>query len=333
MTGQVARLPEVSRADQAAMLSAPRTREALADLLPRLAARDVLEVGGAGTQTELSGKLRVAAWNVERCMFPEKSADLLAKHGVDIVLLSEVDNGMARTKQRNTTADMANALNMQYAYGLEFYEMGLGGPTELAFCSDDTNLLGWHGNAIMSSVPFDAVKLIHLDDGGFWFLTEPGMSGNSDQPRLGGRMAIAALIPTHSGQICFVSTHLESNAQGPYRLAQYRALLDAIDEFAPGCPVLIGGDLNTGNHMPPDYDWQSEDLFEMARQSGYDWDMTPPGVTTRPSLITPHPTRQMKLDWFCSRDLNGSALPLVPALDLDGSPLSDHECILCDIQL
>lgn len=313
------------------MRDAPRTKDALSDLLPRLGARDVLEVGGTGAQSSLNGKCRVAAWNVERGMFPEQSADLLARHGVDVVLLSEVDNGMARTQQRHTTAEMAAQLGMQYVYGLEFFELGLGGPTELAFCKDQTNALGWHGNAILSSVPFDAVKIIHLDDGGHWFLTGPGFAGDPEQPRLGGRMAIAAVVPAQNGPMCFVSTHLESNATGPYRLAQYRTLLDAIDAFAPGCPVLIGGDLNTGNHMPPDFDWHSEDLFEMAKQRGYSWDMSPTGMTTRPSLITPHPTRQMKLDWFCSRDLEGVALPLVPALDPDGSPLADHECILCDV--
>ncbi len=331
MTQIVARLPEVPARDKAAMLAAPRTRDALADLLPRLAARDVLEVGGDGGAEPLPAAFNVAAWNVERCLFPRESADLLRSHDVQVALLSEVDCGMARTAQRHTTAEMAQALGFHYAYGLEFFELGLGGPTEIPRCNDAHNVQGWHGNAILSAAPFERLALMHLDDGSHWFLTDPGSAGDPEQPRLGGRMAVAAQIATQDGPICVVSTHLESNAQAPYRAAQFTTLMEALEAFAPNMPILIGGDLNTGNHMPPDYDWRSEDLFANARARGYNWDLTSDGVTTRPSLITPHPTRQMKLDWFATRSMDGAALPTVPALMPDGTPLSDHECMLCRI--
>ena len=99
--------------------------------------------------------------------------------------------------------------------------------------------------------------------------------------------------------------------------------------IAIGLPVLIGGDLNTGNHCPPDFDWRSETLFASAGARGYDWSFTPDGMTTRPSLITPHPTRTMKLDWFAARGLTCTGSALIPALDANGRPLSDHEAIWC----
>ncbi len=74
-------------------------------------------------------------------------------------------------------------------------------------------------------------------------------------------MAIAAVVPGAEGPICVVSTHLESNADAAHRHVQFNLLVDKIDAFAPDMPVLIGGDLNTGNHLPPDFDHQRETLF------------------------------------------------------------------------
>ncbi len=333
MTQTLSALPPVTDAERARIFAAPRTALAHQELMQSVPAMTALEIGGHAPEAVLSNQFSVAAWNVERCLFPQASADLLAPHSPSVVLLSEVDSGMARTGQKNTTAEMAAHLGMAYAYGVEFYEMDLGGPTERAFCQDNFNTLGWHGNAILSSVPLDRVELIRLDKKGHWFSTGADGAGDPQQPRLGGRMAIAAILKAASGPICVVSTHLESNADAPYRHAQFEALLEAVAAFAPDLPTLIGGDLNTGNHMPPDFDWRSETLFDLARDHGYDWGLTPPGPTTRPSLITPHPSRKMTLDWFCARGFSGGTGQLLPALDADDRPLSDHECMLCEVSL
>ncbi len=332
MTQIVERLPDVTQNQRAQILKSARTTDAHAALIEILPAMTSVEVGGTGSAEALAEEFVVAAWNVERCLFPEASAEMLAAHGVDVVLLSEVDSGMARTGQRNTTADMASVLSMQYAFGVEFYEMDLGGATERHFCKDDFNTSGWHGNGILSSVPFERVGLIRLDEKGHWFVTDGG-AGNPEQPRVGGRMAIAAIIPAEFGPVCVVTTHLESNAQSQHRHKEFERLLAAIDAFAPDMPVIIGGDLNTGNHMPPDFDWRDESLFELAEAQGYSWSLSPDGTTTRPSLITPHPDRVMKLDWFCHRRLTGEKGKVVPALDRAGQPLSDHECILARVSV
>ena len=146
---------------------------------------------------------------------------------------------------------------------------------------------------------------------------------------VGGRLAIAAIVPTQTGPICVVSTHLESNADAAHRCAQMDHLLREIDDFAPGLPVLIGGDLNTGNALPPRYDWRDETLFGLAEWAGYDWGFTADGMSTRASLITRHPQRQMKLDWIAGRDLACTDKGCAPALGPDGTPLSDHDCVWC----
>lgn len=92
-------------------------------------------------------------------------------------------------------------------------------------------------------------------------------------------------------------------------------------------PILIGGDLNTGNHIPPDFDWRAETLFAEAEARGYDWSLTAEGMTTRPSLITPHPSRQMKLDWICGRGLSSGACGVLSSVGAEGTPLSDHDAV------
>ena len=331
-TNLVPTLTRITDDQKQQIKASERTAIAHDQLLASLPAMTELEVGGEGSLDRLPSGFTVAAWNVERCLFPERSAAHLAPHATTVVLLSEMDKGMARTAQANTTADMAKALGMHYAYGVEFFEMDLGGPTERAFCSDAFNADGWHGNGILSAVPFEKLALFRLDAKGHWFSLDINPDADPEQPRVGGRMAIAAILPTEQGLICVVSTHLESNAQAVHRHRQFADLLDRIEAFAPGLPVLIGGDLNTGNHIPPDYDWRLETLFALARERGYHWDLTADGITTRHSLITPHDTRKMKLDWFCARGFGGEALPLLPSIDAQG-PLSDHECILCKVML
>ncbi|MEJ2020828.1 MAG: endonuclease/exonuclease/phosphatase family protein [Maritimibacter sp.] len=326
MISVVDELPPVTAEDRARLLAAPRTSDAHRALMAATPAMNAVQTGGAATAERLPTQLSVVAWNVERCLFPAESAAHLAPLSPDVVLLSEMDHGMARTGQRHTTAEMAQALGMVYAYGVEFHELDLGGATERRFCQDDFNALGWHGNAILSVVPFERVTLIRLDDHGHWFVPEASAT-DPGQPRLGGRMALAAVLPTADGPICVVSTHLESNATADHREAQFQLLLDAVEDFAPDMPVIIGGDLNTGNHLPPDFDWRREGLFDLARARGYSWEATPEGTTTRPSLITPHPDRVMKLDWFCTCRVSCLDNQLLPSLSADGVPLSDHDAV------
>lgn len=331
ITACLPELPDVAQGARGRILAAPRTAEAHRALMATTPAMNAVQLGGMASKDILPSFFSVAAWNVERCLFPERTAEHLKQVLPDIVLLSEVDHGMSRTAQRHTTEDVARALDMNYAFGVEFFELDLGGQTERRFCRDDFNQHGWHGNAILSAVPFDKVAMLRLDDHGHWFSEASG--ADPGQPRLGGRMALLAVLPTESGPLCVVSTHLESNAGSEHRCGQFEILMDAIDAFAPEMPVLIGGDLNTGNHLPPDFDWQKEALFDRAQQRGYSWGFTADGPTTRPSLITPHPERVMKLDWFAGRGLHNLDKGKLSSVAKDGTPLSDHDCVWCVVYM
>lgn len=312
-------LPRVTPDQHAAIHAAPRTPEAHADLMAQIPAMGLIETGGTPAQEVLPDEITIVAWNLERGYFPGAAADVV--QGADVVLLSEMDKGMARTGQRHPTAEMAARLGMAYAYGVEFHELDLGGPTERLFCTHDHNAEGWHGNAVLSSVPAQRSALIRVNTSGHWFCSDEALS---DQPRVGDRMAIAQLLPTRAGPICVVSTHLESHGQPAHRDAEMQRLLDAVDAFAPDLPVIIGGDLNSFNGLRGGGTYAEEPLFHTAHARGYRCDVVPEGWTTGPSLITTQPDRQFRLDWLFCRGLTPLGGAILPRHDPFGRPLSDH---------
>ena len=302
----------------------PRDGVAHDACLSTIPAMTMVEAAGTAGDAPLDFPLTVAAWNLERCLFPPESAAKLAATGAAVVLLSEMDDGMARTGQRHPTAEIAATLGMAYLYGVEFIELGLGSETERDFCLDNHNARGLHGNAALSRNGFAQPFMLRLPGMRRWF-TEA-----DDQPRLGERMAIGGLVETTSGPIAMVSTHLESNADAPLRHAQISAILDYLEAAFPGIPALIGGDLNSGNHIGGD--WRDESLFDAARARGYQIHGGPEDqVTTRPSLITRWPGRAMKLDWFVTRGLTIRHSAILPSTEDSGRPLSDHDLITLEI--
>ncbi|ASY65089.1 hypothetical protein SJ05684_c36760 [Sinorhizobium sojae CCBAU 05684] len=290
-----------------------------------VAAMNRIEVGGiAASDGPLAFPFTVAAWNLERCLFPQESAGHLRAAGASLVMLSEMDNGMARTGQRHTTADVATMLGMQYAYGIEFLELGLGSDTERDFCKDDANEKGFHGNALLTSVPLRRPFLERLWGERLWFT-------DTDQPRLGERIAVGAVIETEAGPFVAVSTHLESATTAAYRERQVKELVERLDAAFPALPMLIGGDLNTGNHIGGDF--EAEGLFAMSAARGFTRHGGPiDQMTTRPSLITRWPKRAMKLDWFLARGMRIGESRIIPSLDASGRPLSDHDLITCVVE-
>jgi endonuclease/exonuclease/phosphatase family metal-dependent hydrolase len=316
---------EIPSEEQRQSLLTLEKTQAISDAtIASLACLNAVRLGGASPSARLALPLTVAAWNMERCLFPQASAEKLKVTGASLVLLSELDDGMARTAQGDPTAIIAGDLGMQFAYGLEFLELSLGSEIELSFCTDAENARGFHGNAIMAATPLRDVFVFRLPGAALWF------SDAMEQPRVGERCAVGATIDTEAGSFVAVSVHLESVGDGPYRERQMAALIDAVEAHAPGLPVLIGGDLNTGNHSGGDF--ETDTLFAMAGRRGFTRHGGPlDQQSTRPSLITRFPDRAMKLDWFLSRGLEISGDRLVSSLDEEGKPLSDHNLLVCNV--
>ena len=60
-----------------------------------------------GVPSEPTGWVRVAAWNVQRGRHPGEVATRLASCEADVMLLSKVDSGMARTQNVDVTDAIA----------------------------------------------------------------------------------------------------------------------------------------------------------------------------------------------------------------------------------
>ncbi len=310
---------------RAALAALPRTREAHDAAMSALAAFGQVETGGTVAADVPDGPLRVASWNLERCLYPDAAARLLARHGASLALLTEMDWGMHRTGQHHTTRRLAATMHHAYAYGLEFLELEVM-PSPIEHPNNlPGNLLGFHGNGFSSAVPFRDPATFRLDAAADWFVAPRG-----GQRRVGGRAAVAATF--HHGGRDFVAcaVHLESDADPAGRARQMATLLDALDDYAAGLPVLLGGDLNTrlsAGHRA------GEPLFDLARRRGYDWDSPNRAAPTTRRSTWSAGRGDEQLDWFAARDLRVSDPAVVPAISEDGTPLSDHELILVTLHL
>jgi endonuclease/exonuclease/phosphatase family metal-dependent hydrolase len=253
--------------------------------------------------------IRVAAWNIERGLEFEaikaalsndqrffrrlSHADRGSKFNLkeileqaamlsraDVVVLNEADWGLARTDYRNVARELAGAMQMNYAFGVEFVEvdpLNLGTETfegesdtektELVqhLAVDKSRTLGLHGTAILSRFPLRNVRLVrYVHQGHDWYQDEKkGVSALEKskrkgagivfgekiarEVRRGGRMMLLADIEERSipggGVMTVVATHLEAKAKPAERLKQLEELLAQIRPLAN--PVVIAGDMNT----------------------------------------------------------------------------------------
>ena len=306
-----------------------------------------IETGGATpSRKRVEGAARVAFWNVERLRHLDAIADSLRVAAPDVMLLSEIDRGMARSGNSDRVVEIAAELGVGYAYAVEFVELDLGDVHEKATHGGAVNLDGLHGAAILSDVALGKPFLIRIDRRGNWF----GL--DRCEPRVGGRIAIGAMVDVTGVQVAMVNVHLESHEDPMARAGDMARLLAQVDLVAGGGPVILGGDFNTstGSHAErresPEV-WQAkiaadpmrllrpmshEPLFAVAANFGYDrqaCNVADMATTRYPAGSTRLPA---KIDWFFTRGLLASEPAIIPALRPDGSPSSDHDGLLVTVR-
>jgi 8-oxo-dGTP pyrophosphatase MutT (NUDIX family)/endonuclease/exonuclease/phosphatase family metal-dependent hydrolase len=306
----------------------------------------VVEVGGPPT-SPTTGPLRVLAANLERGNHLDDWVGLFTAAEADVILVSEADGGMARSGNRYVARELAERLGMQFAFAVEFVELGLGSEKERAALPPDArNEFGVHGGAILSRVGLDRPAAVRFELDGSWY------GDDSPEPRVGGRIAVVATV----GDLVVVAPHLESHGGPRGRARQVADLLDLVDGYADGRPVVVGGDLNThtldlrgedardgqeataeGADQYPDERFSQpfayEPLFAEASARGYDWADANADEPTHRTQYRGGPVRgRLNLDWFLTRGVTATNPAVIPVVAADGTVLSDHDVIAVSVE-
>ncbi len=190
----------------------------------------------------------VCAYNVERGLrLDDQLSTFAGDAGMpspDVLFINEADRGCTRSGNRNVAREYARALGMCYAYGVEFIELprfwGPGGSVRWR-CE--------HGNAIVSRFPLGNVRLIRHERTRNWHSLVQRIL-RVGEPRLGGRVALAADVRVGERLLRLYSVHFESGQRGngaAYREAQARELIADASDLQQG--VVIGGDMNVGRYL------------------------------------------------------------------------------------
>ncbi len=193
---------------------------------------------------------------------------------------------MKRTGYRDVAGELAKALHMNYAYGVEFVEVDpvfeLGAEKlHLTDAQQDERLQqelqvnqhlyrGLHGTAILSRYPIQSARILrlpacydwygqevkeiaHIEKGKRWSAGRLFKERIGREVRRGGRMALivsVAIPDSRTGAAIIAATHLENRCKPACRRRQMEALLDDLKEDRN--PVVMAVDLNTtsGNNTP-----------------------------------------------------------------------------------
>jgi endonuclease/exonuclease/phosphatase family metal-dependent hydrolase len=196
----------------------------------------------------------------------------------DLLILNEVDNGVTRTNYRDVARELAQALKMNYAYGVEFLEidpLNLGlekveledkaaqDDIQKSFDADKKRYLGMHGTAVLSRYPIRKATIRSFSVCHDWYgdekkaisQLESGRRAGANlvfteritrEVRRGGRMALIAelAVPeSPTGSVTVVAAHLENKCKPACRRKQGAELLKWVREDAN--PLILAGDMNT----------------------------------------------------------------------------------------
>lgn len=235
--------------------------------------------------------IKALAWNIERGIVFDGILDALQHHDglkdKDVLLLTELDHGMARSGNRFVAQEIAAALNLNYAFAPVYIALQKGSGVESEMEGENTKSI--HGLAMFSKWPMRNAHAIPLPNG------KDKMWGK--EKRLGSLRALFADIDHPLGTFRAVTVHLDAHCSRAHRQMQVRLILDHLDTL-PKLPTLIGGDWNTTtfnsqsstraimgywrrvlmgpknvskNHLPHPERYFEKPLFDMLERRGYNF--------------------------------------------------------------
>lgn len=275
-------------------------RPEIDSILNSVVQEEFADVNETARQTKES--VRVTAWNLERGIKLEGIIKALQEHpelkDSDLLLLTELDNGMARSGNKNVPRQIAENLNLNYAFAPCYIALNKGSGVEAFIEGENTNSI--HGNALMSRYPLLRAHSLALPNG------KDKMNGK--EKRLGCLRAVIADVDYPNGMFRAVSLHLDAHSTQTHRYLQMKIVLDHLETLTPKLPVIIGGDWNTTtfnssraafsilgycrrvlmgvrnvvqNHYPHPDRWFERKLFREIEKRGYNYkDLNEYGVGT-----------------------------------------------------
>jgi len=187
---------------------------------------------------EKKKSVSVVAWNIERGNRFDGIARALENHerlkDKDLLLLTELDYGMARSTNRFVAQDLAKELKLNYAFAPCYIALQKGSGVESNVAGENTKSL--HGLAMFSKYLLKNVRAVALPNG------KDKMFGK--EKRLGYLRALVADIEHPAGDFRAVTVHLDAHSSRKHRHLQMKIVLDFLDTLPP-LPTVIGGDWNT----------------------------------------------------------------------------------------
>lgn len=185
--------------------------------------------------------VRVASWNIQRGADLDRTLAFLGAHEqlrtADVLLLNEVDLGMARSGNRHVAREIAEAYGYHWVFGNSYLCLDFGDTRDGSY--DVPNAVGLHGNAVLSRFPISSARNFSVA------ITKDKF--HSSEKRLGHKKALWAVIEAPSGPLPVVSVHLDAFASSAQRGAQLEDTLQEVDR-AGFRRVLVGGDFNTSTY-------------------------------------------------------------------------------------
>jgi endonuclease/exonuclease/phosphatase family metal-dependent hydrolase len=176
-------------------------------------------------------------WNLERGKNFAGILKSLREHrelkGADFYLFTEVDWGMARSKNRNVAAELAQDLGY-YAYFVpSYFNFTLGHGLERDVSGENRH--GLHGKALLSRYRLSGLRSIPLSNA-FNKL-------KSKEARLGQKRVLVAELALGQGEkLTLACVHLDAFSTPKIRAAQLQQAATALREDSK---VLLAGDWNT----------------------------------------------------------------------------------------
>ncbi|MGI8786983.1 MAG: endonuclease/exonuclease/phosphatase family protein [Pyrinomonadaceae bacterium] len=187
---------------------------------------------------DLSKIVHALAWNIERGNRFDGIVSALENHdklkNKDLLLLTELDYGMARSANRFVARDLARELKLNYAFAPCYIALQKGSGIEEHAAGENTKSL--HGLAMFSKYPLKNIHSVPLPNG------KDKMFGK--EKRLGYLRALIVEIEHAAGDFRAVTLHLDAHSSRRHRRLQMKIVLDYLETLPP-LPTIIGGDWNT----------------------------------------------------------------------------------------